>query len=121
MNEKELKEMIALLESAGCRPQLCDKPIPLSGNAVMCGLPTEPGDEYFSEYIMLPKSVVGMHPEVFIPAEGDSMRDAGRTPHEEQAARSAQVDRRRGGRADHQDRRASAARPPVVCRIQGHG
>jgi len=72
--------MMELLESTGCRPKLCDTPVPLSGCAVRCGVPTEPGDEDCSEYIMLPKSVVGMHPEMFIPAEGDSMRDAGFEP-----------------------------------------
>lgn len=51
--------------------------MPLSGSTVRCGCPTEPGDMDYSEYILLPKSLVGQHPEMFIPAVGDSMRDAG--------------------------------------------
>jgi SOS-response transcriptional repressor LexA len=77
MKKEELKEINDLLEEAGIRPRWCDTAVPLSGSTVRCGCPTEPGDMDYSEYILLPKSLVGQHPEMFIPAVGDSMRDAG--------------------------------------------
>ena len=80
MTEEELKEMMALLEAAGCSAQLCDTPVPLSGSTVRCGIPTEPGDVDYSDYVLLPKAVVGLQPEMMIPAEGDSMREAGFEP-----------------------------------------
>ena len=57
--------------------EICDTPVPVSNCTAICGMPTEPGDEYFSEYIMLPKSFVGQRPLMFVNAEGDSMKDAG--------------------------------------------
>ena len=80
MNEEELREITDLLVEAGVKPQWCDTAVPLSGSTVRCGCPTEPGDVDYSEYIWLPKSLVGQHPEMFIPAVGDSMRDAGFEP-----------------------------------------
>lgn len=80
MEEKELREVLSLLKAAGVDAMLCDTLVPVSGSPVVCGLLAEPGDEDWSEYVMLPKSVVGRHPELYIPAEGDSMRDAGYEP-----------------------------------------
>lgn len=77
MDEKELKEIFDLLEKQGMRPQLCDTPVPVSGSCARCGLPTEIGDESIDDYVLLPKSLVGQHPEMLIPAVGDSMSDAG--------------------------------------------
>lgn len=77
MDEQELKEMMGLLEAAGVRARLCDTPVRVSGSSVVCGVPAEPGDDDWSDYWLLPKSLVGMHPEMLIPAEGDSMADAG--------------------------------------------
>jgi hypothetical protein len=77
MNVEELKELMSLLKEADVRAELCDNPIKVSECGVKCGLPTEIGDNELADYIMLPKSVVGMYPEMFIPAEGDSMIGAG--------------------------------------------
>lgn len=76
MKENELKELLALLEESGLQPMLCDAAVPLSSCPVKCGIPVEPGDAPL-DYIPLPKVLVGSHPEMFIPAQGDSMRDAG--------------------------------------------
>ena len=80
MNEKELRETMALLEAAGVNAELCDTPVRLSSVAARCGLPTEIGDDDLSEWVLLPKSLVGMYPEMFIPVDGDSMLDAGYEP-----------------------------------------
>lgn len=77
MNEKELKDILALLEAQGLRAQLCDTTVPVSVSAARCGMPSEMGDEGIEDYVLLPKAVVGMHPEMFVPAAGDSMADAG--------------------------------------------
>lgn len=73
----ELKEIIDLLESAGLSPMLCDTPIPVSVASARCGLPTEIGDESIDDNLFIPKSLVGQNPEMYIPAVGDSMIDAG--------------------------------------------
>lgn len=77
MEEKELKEIFDLLEKQGMRPQLCDTPVPVSGSTAHCGDPTEIGDESIDDYILIPKSLVGQNPEMYVPAVGDSMIDAG--------------------------------------------
>lgn len=73
----ELKEIMGLLKAAGVDAQLCDTPVRLSSFPAHCGVPTEPGDDDWSDYVMVPKALLGMNPEMFIPVEGDSMRDAG--------------------------------------------
>ena len=75
-----MKEMLALLRAAGVDAKLCDTPVVLSENSVVCGIPREPGDYDISDYILLPKALVGRHPEIFIPADGDSMLEAGYEP-----------------------------------------
>ena len=80
MNEKELKELLQLLEESGVNAKLCDKPVAVSGSSVVCGNPTELEDYDLSDYILLPKEIVGMYPEMFIPVEGVSMIDAGYEP-----------------------------------------
>lgn len=77
MDEEELKELMTLLDAAGVRAKLCDTPVPVSANAVKCGIPTEIGDEDIDDYVMMPKALVGMHPFMMIPVDGDSMIDAG--------------------------------------------
>lgn len=77
MDEKELKEILSAIEKAGWRPELCDTPVPVSYQAVKCGIPTDMGDECIDDYILLPKAVVGTHPYVLVPVSGDSMIDAG--------------------------------------------
>ena len=77
MNGKELNDLFKGLKEQGWNPQLCDTPIPVSLATAQCGIPTEMGDEYIDDYILLPKALVGNQPEMLIPAKGDSMRDAG--------------------------------------------
>lgn len=59
---------------------MCDKPVPVSGSSAICGYPTEPGDYDLSDYVLLPKELMGIHPEMFVPVEGESMLDAGYEP-----------------------------------------
>lgn len=80
MNKEELKEVLVLLEDANVNASLCDTPVPLSGCSVICGYPRETCDMDLSDYLLLPKDIVGMHPQIFIPAEGDSMIEAGYEP-----------------------------------------
>lgn len=77
MNEKELKEIFGKLDEQGWMPMLCDTPVGISSSKVKCGLPTEIGDESIDDYWMIPKAIVGCHPELMIRADGDSMIDAG--------------------------------------------
>ena len=55
-------------------------PVPVSLTSVPCGSPTELGPEDIDDYILLPKKLVGLHPEMFVPADGDSMVDVGYEP-----------------------------------------
>lgn len=80
MNEQELRETLALLADANVKAMLCDKPVSLSGSSAICGYPTEPGDIDLSEWILLPKEMVGKYPEIMVPVEGNSMLDAGYEP-----------------------------------------
>lgn len=80
MTEQELREILAILDKAGVRYSFCDTPVPVSLSGVPCGFPTELGDECIDDYILVPKSIVGNQPEMFVPAIGDSMLDAGFEP-----------------------------------------
>lgn len=77
MDKEELKEVMRLLKEAGIDAQLCDTPVPVSANPARCGWPEDLEDECIDDYILLPKAVVGQYPEMFIPAIGDSMIEAG--------------------------------------------
>ncbi len=77
---KELKELLDLLEAAGVNAMLCDTPVHQSSVPVKCGYPVEIGDDDLSEYFMLPKTLLGMYPEIMIPVSGESMRDIGYEP-----------------------------------------
>lgn len=77
MNEQELREVLIELMEAGVRPMLCNVAVPLTVAGAHCGGPAELGDEGVEDYLLLPKALVGIHPEMFVPAIGDSMRDAG--------------------------------------------
>ena len=74
---QELKELFEQLVKAGMRPMLCDTPVPLYENCVPAGIPTEPGDVVEGDYLMLPRSLVGLQPTFIITVRGNSMRDAG--------------------------------------------
>ena len=80
MTKEELQEILAILDKAGVRYSFCDTPVPVSLSGVPCGFPTELGDECIDDYILVPKSIVGNQPEMFVPAIGDSMLDAGIEP-----------------------------------------
>lgn len=80
MKQNEIKELMRLLNESGLNAKLCDKPIPVSGSSVVCGYPAEPDDYDLSDYLLLPKDLVGMYPEMFIPVDGESMIDAGYEP-----------------------------------------
>lgn len=73
----DFEKIWKVLEEQGWEPKLCDTAVPLSVQAAVCGHPTELGDESIEDSIMLPKAVIGPHPEMFIPVIGDSMIDAG--------------------------------------------
>lgn len=77
MNEKELQEILKQLTEWGVDARLCNTPIPLSNNPVHCGNPSDVGDVSVDDYLLLPKALVGVFPEIFVPAIGDSMKDAG--------------------------------------------
>ncbi len=77
MDGKELKEILDGMWQAGWAVELCDTPVPVSENPVMCGMPTEMGDDVVDDYVLLPKALVGMTPYVLVPVKGDSMLDAG--------------------------------------------
>lgn len=76
MEQKELEELLRLLDAAGMRPMVCDTPVGVSGSSVKCGMPTEMGDEWIDDYILVPKSLAGTK-EMFVTVSGDSMIDAG--------------------------------------------
>ena len=77
MTTQELKELFEQLVKAGMQPMLCDTPVPFYENEVPAGIPTEPGDAMQGEYVLLPKSLVGLQPTFIITVKGNSMRDAG--------------------------------------------
>ena len=70
------EETLAFLDSKGIRYEVCDTPVPVLANKVNCGVPLDSGEQMIEGYYYLPKSVVGLHPVVDIPAQGDSMIDA---------------------------------------------
>ena len=70
------EEAMAFLDSKGIEYEICDTPVPVLGNRVNCGTPSDIGDEMIDGYIHLPKSELGIYPVVEWPARGDSMIDA---------------------------------------------
>ena len=76
MTREELQEILALLDEAGVRYELCDTPVPVSLSGVPCGFPKDLNDECIDDYYLVPKSLVGPHPEMFVHAIGDSMLEA---------------------------------------------
>ena len=71
------EEAIAWLDNKNVKYEVCDTPIPIMGNKVNCGVTLGIGDEMIEGYYYLPKSATGLHPLIDIPAQGDSMIDAG--------------------------------------------
>ena len=70
------EEVMASLDSKGIPYEICDTPVPVLANKVNCGVPLDSGEQMIDNYYYLPKSVVGLHPTVEIPAQGDSMIEA---------------------------------------------
>jgi hypothetical protein len=77
MKEQEVREVLGLLEDAGMSASLCNTMVHVSSCPVRCGMPTLTGDDSNDESILLPQELVGHQPELFVPARGDSMADAG--------------------------------------------
>ena len=77
MTELEQKELFAVLEAQGAQPKVCDVEVPVYLSTVMCGTPTEMGDEYIEEYRLLPIELVRRIEAYIIKAQGDSMIDMG--------------------------------------------
>lgn len=65
------------LDGKKVKYEVCDTPIPIMGNKVNCGVTLGIGDEMIEGYYYLPKSAVGLYPLIEMPAQGDSMIDAG--------------------------------------------
>ena len=70
------EEALKWLDAKGINYKLCDTPIPVLSTKMNCGVPLGIGDETIEGYYYLPKSVVGLHPLVEVPAQGESMIDA---------------------------------------------
>lgn len=93
MDEKEMKEILGLIEKAGREAYECDTPVPLYLGPAHCGNPTEPG-EGVDEMIMLPRALLKWELVFCLRADGDSMNglqiedgdmlrvEAGRTVHD---------------------------------------
>ena len=77
MNQDYFDEVFRCLQEAGWKPEWCDVAVPLIGNTVQAGLPTEVGDVFADEYTMLPRSLVGRGALMCITVRGDSMEDCG--------------------------------------------
>jgi len=80
MDEEELNEIFELLRSSGMEPMLCDTPVHLSSLAAPCGSPEEMTDDFGTDYVMIPKKLLGSHPVIYIPIVGDSMINIGIEP-----------------------------------------
>lgn len=70
------EEVMTSFDSKGISYEICDTPVPVLGNKVNCGAPLDLGDQMIDDYYYVPKSVVGLHPVMDMPAQGDSMIDA---------------------------------------------
>ena len=70
------EEVFDLLDSMGIPYEICDTPIPVLDNRVNCGVPLDSGEQMIEGYHCVPKSAVGLHPIMDVPAQGDSMIDA---------------------------------------------
>ncbi len=68
-------EAMEWLDGKGLKYELCDTPVPVSGNKVNCGKPLDAGEQTVDDFYYLPKSVVGLHPLLEIPAQGNSMTE----------------------------------------------
>ena len=74
---EELRELFALLEAQGLRPELYDTPVPFYDGRVPCGAPNELGDAVPDGYMMLPHGLPGVESVFGLSVIGDSMVGAG--------------------------------------------
>ena len=77
MTEEELKEMMRLLEEQGWQPRACDMDVPVYGNRVPCGQPTDVGDVLVERHLSLPSGIIRNIKAYVIQAKGNSMEDMG--------------------------------------------
>lgn len=77
MTEDELEEMMRLLEEQGWQPRVCDVEVPVYGNQVPCGLPSDVGDVLVERHLSLPHNIVRSIKAYVIQAKGNSMEDMG--------------------------------------------
>lgn len=75
MKDKELKEVLEILEKAGWQPQLCDTPIPVY-ESVHAGNPIDPG-QIPADMTLVPKALFSLSSEMMVRVSGNSMIDAG--------------------------------------------
>jgi len=72
----ELNDLLNDMRAKGLKPMLCDTEVPMFETHVPCGSPKECHTD-IKDSVLLPKGLLSMHPEIVLPAEGDSMVDAG--------------------------------------------
>lgn len=77
MTDEELEEMTRLLEEQGWQPRACDVEVPVYGNRVPCGQPTDVGDVLVERHLSLPHAIVRNIKAYVIVAKGNSMEDMG--------------------------------------------
>lgn len=70
------EEAMESFDSKGISYEICDTPVPVLANKVNCGVPLDSGKQMIDDYYYVPKSAVGLHPVMQMPAQGDSMIDA---------------------------------------------
>ena len=75
MDEKELREILKILEDAGWQPQVCDTPIPVY-ESVHAGNPIDPG-QIPPDMALVPKAFLKLYQEAMVKVQGNSMVDAG--------------------------------------------
>ena len=79
MTKKEIQDILNMLREDGWDPKLCDTKVPFYDAVVPCGKP-EDIEENYPDFILLPKDMLSMHPEITLTVHGDSMRDVDLLP-----------------------------------------
>lgn len=77
MQNEYLQEVFSLLQEAGWAPEWCDVAVPLVENTVQAGIPTEVGDVFTDDCVMVPRSLARGRMLMCITVKGDSMEDCG--------------------------------------------
>lgn len=71
------EELLEMLEAHGVHAEVFNVPVPVINSRILCGPPRETWNFVADDFYLVPKKVVGSHPHVFLPVEGDSMIGAG--------------------------------------------